>query len=85
MDVDESQPTINIRVQLGDGTRLPARVNPSQTIGHLYDFVDRASSGQQRPYVLATTFPNKDWTDKSTVLGETAELKRGGVVVQKWV
>ncbi|KAL1890059.1 protein phosphatase regulator [Sporothrix stenoceras] len=86
--VDESLPTVNLRVQLPDGTRLPARFNTTQTINDVYDFVQRAlpaSSTQGRSWVLATTFPNKDHTDKSLVLGETAEFKRGGAVIVKWV
>jgi UBX domain-containing protein 1 len=31
-----------------------------------------------------TTFPSKELTDKSAVLGDMADFKRGGVVVQKW-
>lgn len=83
--IDESQPTLNLRIQLADGTRLPARFNTTQTIGDIYDFIDRASSSSGgRPWVLSTTFPNKDHTDKSQVLGEMPEFKRGGTAVQKW-
>lgn len=86
MDVDSSQPTIQIRVQLADGTRLPSRFNTTHTIGDVYAFVERSSpGGQGRPYVLATTMPPKNFTDKDAVLGELAEFKRGGVIVQKWV
>lgn len=84
-NVDESQPTITLRIQLPDGTRLPARFNVSQTIDDVYEFVQRASSNtQQRPWVLATTFPNKDHTDRSLVLGEMPEFKKGGTAVVKW-
>lgn len=86
--VDESLPTVNLPVQLPDGTRLPARFNTTQTISDVYDFVARAlpaSATQGRSWVLATAFPNKDHTDKSLVLGETAEFKRGGAVIVKWV
>ncbi|CAK7212391.1 protein phosphatase regulator [Sporothrix curviconia] len=86
--VDESLPTLTIRVQLPDGTRLPARFNTTQTIGDVYAFVERAlpaAGAQSRAWVLATTFPNKEHTDKDLVLGETAEFKRGGAAVVKWV
>ncbi|CAK7226867.1 protein phosphatase regulator [Sporothrix bragantina] len=85
--VDESLPTLTIRVQLPDGTRLPARFNTTQTIGDVYSFVERAlpAGSQSRSWVLATTFPNKEHTDKDLVLGETAEFKRGGAAVVKWV
>lgn len=85
MRIDEAQPTLNLRIQLADGTRLPARFNTAHTIGDLYDFINRASSSSQtRSWVLSTTFPNKDHTDKSQVLGEMPEFKRGGTAVQKW-
>jgi UBX domain-containing protein 1 len=84
-NVDESQPTLSLRLQLANGTRLPARFNTTQTIGDVYDFVERASASNGRQWVLATTFPNKDHTDKSAVLGEMAEFKRGGTAVQKWL
>lgn len=83
--IDQSQPTLNLRIQLADGTRLPARFNTTHTIGDIYDFITRASSSSSaRPWVLSTTFPNKDHTDKSQVLGEMPEFKRGGIAVQKW-
>ena len=72
-------------VQLPDGTRLPARFNSTQTIGDVYDFVMRAHPATQgRSFVVATTFPNKDHTDRELVLGEMAEFKKGGTAVVKW-
>lgn len=83
--VDESQPTLLLRIQMPDGTRLPARFNTTQTVNDVYEFVQRASPGTQtRPWVLATTFPNKDHTDKGLVLGEMPEFKKGGTAVVKW-
>ncbi|OAA72379.1 SEP domain protein [Cordyceps fumosorosea ARSEF 2679] len=84
-DIDPSQPTVTIRLQLPDGVRLPARFNTTSTLGDVYDFVQRASTAtQSRPWVLATTFPNKEHTDKSLVLGEMPEFKKGGTAVVKW-
>lgn len=84
--VDNSQPTLLIRIQLPDGTRLPARFNITHTLGDVYSFVQGASTDtRSRAWVLATTFPNKDHTDKSLVLGEMAEFKKGGTAVVKWV
>lgn len=82
---DESQPILMLRIQLPDGTRLPARFNPSQTVGDVYDFVARSGVGNTRPWVVATTFPNKDHTDKALVLGEMAEFKKGGAAMVKWL
>ena len=84
-DIDSSRPTIALRIQLANGTRLPARFNTNHTVGDVYSFVARAlPESNQRPWVLATTFPNKDHTDKSLALGEVDEFKRGGTAVQKW-
>jgi len=83
--VDSSQPTIMIRIQMPDGTRLPARFNTTHTVGDVYGFVQGASpETRSRPWVLATTFPNKDHTDKDLVLGEVPEFKKGGTAVVKW-
>ncbi|KAK4246709.1 hypothetical protein C7999DRAFT_15157 [Corynascus novoguineensis] len=83
--VDESQPILTLRIQLPDGTRLPARFNTTQTVGDVYDFIERSSpSINSRAWVLSTTFPNKEHEDKGLVLGEMAEFKRGGTAVVKW-
>ncbi|OTB00161.1 hypothetical protein M426DRAFT_324479 [Hypoxylon sp. CI-4A] len=82
--VDDTQPTVMIRIQMPDGTRLPARFNTSQTIDDVYDFITRSSPDLSNGgWVLATTFPNKDHTDKSLVLGEMAEFKKGGTAMVK--
>lgn len=83
--IDSSQPTITLRIQLPNGTRLPARFNTTHTIGDVYTFIQGASTEtRSRPWVLATTFPNKEHSDKSQVLGEMAEFKKGGTAVVKW-
>ncbi|CZS90188.1 hypothetical protein WAI453_004295 [Rhynchosporium graminicola] len=83
--IDPSQPTLALRIQLANGARLPARFNTTSTIGDVYSFIDRAASDTGgRQWVLATTFPSKEHTDKALVLGEMAEFKRGGTAVQKW-
>jgi UBX domain-containing protein 1 len=83
--VDDSQPTIMIRIQMPDGTRLPARFNTTHTIDDVYGFVQGASPDtRSRSWVLSTTFPNKDHTDRSMVLGEMPEFKKGGTAVVKW-
>lgn len=85
MDVDESEPTLSLQIRLGDGTRLVSRFNTTHTIGDVYEFVNTASpAGRSRQWVLMTTFPSKELTDRSQVLGDLADFKRGGVVVQKW-
>ncbi|KAH6638970.1 hypothetical protein C7974DRAFT_124097 [Boeremia exigua] len=83
VDVDTSAPTVTLQIRLGDGTRMQSRFNTTHTIGDVYDFVDRANTNG-RAYSLMTTFPSKELSDKAQVLGDLAEFKRGGVVVQKW-
>jgi len=85
VEVDSSVPTITLQIRLGDGTRLQSRFNTTHTIGDVYSFVNAASpTSTQRQYALMTTFPSKELTDEKVVLGDMAEFKRGGVVVQKW-
>jgi len=81
---DDSKPTVTLRISLGTGTRLTSRFNTDQTIGDVYDFVRRAEAGG-RDFVLQTTFPTTELKDQSKVLGDMAEFKRGGAVVQKYV
>lgn len=83
-EVDESKPTVTLRISLGSGTRLTSRFNTTQTISDVYDFVRRAEPSG-RDFVLQTTFPTTDLNDKSQVLGDMAEFKRGGAVVQRYV
>lgn len=82
---DPSLPSVSLQIRLGDGTRLVSRFNTSDSLGNVYDFV-RASNpeSQARDWVLMTTFPSKELTDKNVKLEDTPELKKGGVVVQKW-
>lgn len=85
VDVDESQPIISIQIRLGNGSRLPARFNASHTMGDVYSFVTVASQeSQSREWVLMTTFPSKELTDHGVKLGDLPDLKKGGVLVQKW-
>lgn len=83
--VDESQPTVTLQIRLGDGTRLTSRFNTTATIGDVYDFVTAASpDARSRGWVLMTTFPSKELSDKAVTLADLPDFKRGGVVVQKW-
>ncbi len=85
VDLDDSQPTVSLQIRLGDGTRLVSRFNTTHTIGDVYAFVNSARpASSTRPWVLMTTFPNKELEDNSIALGDLSELKRGGVVMQKW-
>jgi UBX domain-containing protein 1 len=84
-EIDESVPTITLQIRLGDGSRVQSRFNTTQTIGDVYNFVSRTSAASgDRQWALMTTFPSKELEDKSVVLGDMSDFKRGGVVVQKW-
>jgi UBX domain-containing protein 1 len=84
-EIDESVPTITLQIRLGDGSRVQSRFNTTQTIGDVYNFVSRTSAASgDRQWALITTFPSKELEDKSVVLGDMSDFKRGGVVVQKW-
>lgn len=84
VELDPSQSVITLRIQLANGTRLPVRFNPTHTVGHIYSFIERAIPGSDsRPWVLATTFPNKNHTEKTLTLGEVPEFKKGGTAIQK--
>ncbi|KAK7910598.1 GLC7 regulator family protein [Apiospora marii] len=84
VSVDDSQPTVMIRIQMPDGTRLPARFNTTHTVNDVYEFIVRSSPELRAGgWVLATTFPNKDHTDKALVLGDMAEFKKGGTAMVK--
>ena len=83
--IDESQPSVSLQIRLGDGTRLVSRFNTSTTIGDVYEFVHASNpESQTRSWILMTTFPSMELSDKSAKLEDTNELKKGGVVVQKW-
>ena len=85
VDVNDSRPTLSLQIRLGDGTRLVSRFNTTHTVGDVYGFINSSSpSSRERPWVLMTTFPSKELQDQAQALGDLAELKRGGVVVQKW-
>ena len=84
VQLDPNAAAISLQIRLADGTRLPSRFNDTHTVGDVYDFVVRAAAATaDRPYALATTFPTRELTDKGVVLKDT-DLKKGGVVVQKW-
>ena len=83
--IDSTQPTVTLQIRLGDGTRLVSRFNLSHTLGDVYAFVNASNpASQARSWVLMTTFPSKELSDKDAKLENTPELKKGGTVVQKW-
>jgi UBX domain-containing protein 1 len=83
VNVDSSAPTTNLQIRLGDGTRLVSRFNHTHTVQDVYSFVNSASvASRSRPYVLQTTFPNKELKEMGLSLKEAGLIN--AVVVQKW-
>ena len=82
--IDDGQPTVTLRISLGNGTRMTSRFNTTQTVMDVYDFVRRADTSG-REFVLQTTFPTKVLENQDEVLGEMADFKRGGAVVQRYI
>ena len=84
-NVNEAEPTIQLQIRIGDGTRLVSRFNTTNTIGDVYNFVNSASAASRgRNWVLMTAFPSQELQDKSKKLEDIAELRKGGTVIQKW-
>lgn len=81
--VNDTDPVINIRIQLSNGTRLPARFNTTHHVSDVHTVVERSNTvaaGQR--FVLMTTFPSRELASQDA-LGDIPELKKGGVVVVK--
>lgn len=84
-NVDSSQPTVAIRFQMPDGSRLPARFNLSNTIGDLYQFAtNTAPEMRNRQFIIQSTFPTKEYTDKEQKLEDIDAFKKGGIAFVKW-
>ncbi|KAL7413439.1 hypothetical protein BDY24DRAFT_390192 [Mrakia frigida] len=82
-EVDMTEPTTQLQIRLGDGTRLVARVNFTHTIGDVRRFINASRPSSTRSYALQTTFPNKDLADESQTIKEAG--LGGAVVVQRWI
>lgn len=83
INVDASAPTTNLQIRLGDGTRLVSRFNHTHTVQDVYNFVNSASpASRSRPFVLQTTFPNKELKEMELSLKEAGLIN--AVVVQRW-
>lgn len=70
-----------VQIRLGTGSAQRVRFQSTGPVEQLYNYVD-GHTDPSRPYVLQTTFPNKELTDRSISLKEAGVC--GAVVVQKW-
>ncbi|KAL0146371.1 SEP-domain-containing protein [Mucor lusitanicus] len=79
--VDESQPTTNIQIRLGDGSKMIAKLNHTHTIADIRQYIE-ASHPVSRPYILQTTFPVKELQDNNQSIKEAGLLN--SVIVQRY-
>ncbi|CDS08451.1 hypothetical protein LRAMOSA09813 [Lichtheimia ramosa] len=79
--VDESQPTTQLQIRLGDGSRLVAKFNQTHTIGDIRRYID-ANRPSDRAYILQTSFPVKELTDSEATLKDSGLLN--SVVLQRY-
>jgi UBX domain-containing protein 1 len=80
LNVDTSQPTTTIQVRLADSSRLVIRLNLTHSVGRIREYICRARPTYgARPFVLMTTFPNKELSDESATIAE-ANLQNASVV-----
>ncbi|ORZ03363.1 hypothetical protein BCR43DRAFT_483209 [Syncephalastrum racemosum] len=79
--VDESQPTTQLQIRLGDGSRLVAKFNHTQTVGDIRRYID-GTRPADRSYILQTTFPVKELTDETQTLKDAGLLNT--VIVQRY-
>ncbi|XP_035662352.1 NSFL1 cofactor p47-like [Branchiostoma floridae] len=78
----DSEPTTSIQIRLADGSRLVAKFNHTNRVSDVRQFIATARPETAvTPFVLMTTFPNKELTDESQTLKEANLLN--AVIVQK--
>ncbi|EDO38474.1 predicted protein [Nematostella vectensis] len=83
-NIDQSQPTTSIQIRLADGTRMVSKFNHTHTVADIRGFIT-ASRPQMigRPFVLMTTFPNRELTDEAQTVKD-ANLQNA-VIVQRFM
>lgn len=84
---DEGEGDATVQLRLCDGSRHKIKFQSAGPVEQLYSFVESevarsGSNSEGREWVLQTTFPNKELTDKAQTLKEAGVV--GAVVVQKW-
>jgi UBX domain-containing protein 1 len=81
-EVDQTAPTTSIQIRLSDGTRMICRMNHTHTVGDIRNFINASRpENNTRPYVIATTFPNKELDNDTQTIKEAGLIN--SVVVQK--
>ncbi|XP_038217970.1 NSFL1 cofactor p47 [Zerene cesonia] len=75
MSLDEASPVTTVQFRLADGSRLTGRFNHTHTVEDLYLYVSIAEPSYQiQPFVLLTTFPSVELSDRSATLGNAKLL-----------
>ncbi|CAK8697965.1 unnamed protein product [Clavelina lepadiformis] len=84
LTVDKSKPSTTLQIRLSDGKRLKQEFNQSHRISDIRNYLCNMNPElSTRPFILMTTFPNKELADESLTLSEAKLLN--AVVVQKLV
>ncbi|KAK7488797.1 hypothetical protein BaRGS_00019932 [Batillaria attramentaria] len=82
VNIDSSQPVTTIQIRLADGQRMVEKFNLTHTVGDIRThIIITHPQYASTPFVLMTTFPNKELTADSETLQE-AKLANA-VIVQK--
>jgi len=74
VNVDTSKPMTTLQVRLASGGRLIVKLNESNTISDLRQYVRLMRPDTPTNFSLHTTFPNKEHTDDSATLKDAALL-----------
>ncbi|XP_078486985.1 NSFL1 cofactor p47-like isoform X1 [Ciona intestinalis] len=82
ISIDQSKPSTNIQIRLLDGTRIRQQFNHDHRISDIRSFISNSQPNMgSRPFVLMTTFPNKELTNENETIADAQLLN--SQVVQK--
>ncbi|XP_076472055.1 NSFL1 cofactor p47-like [Babylonia areolata] len=80
--VNPSEPVTTVQIRLSDGQRFAVKFNSSSTVRDIRDYIRTAHPLHAgAPFVLMTTFPNRELTDETQTL-EQADLCNAVIVQQ---
>jgi len=79
VEVDESQPTTTLQIRLSNGSREMATFNYTHTVGDVMAYI-KSINPNSRPFVIKTSFPNKEYHDVDQTLKDADLLD--AVVIQ---
>ncbi|ORX83738.1 SEP-domain-containing protein [Anaeromyces robustus] len=79
VEVDESQPTTTLQIRLSNGSREMATFNHTNTVGDIMQYI-KSVNPDSRPFIIKTSFPNKEYRDVNQTLKEADLLD--AVIIQ---